>query len=204
MFLFFKKMLKSMVMRHGFRVKKIYIAKGTFLGHNVQIGRFTRINNASYIDNCEIGAFCALAGRLIVRSSNHSVNYPNVQDWVQRNLICSKTLVAGYSKGRLRIGNAVWIGDSVIILSGVTIGNGAVIGAGSVVTKSIPDFAIAVGNPAKVIKYRFSKDIIELLCQVSWWEWSEEKIKKNKKFFETDFSAVSNEDAIKVVSEIKD
>jgi acetyltransferase-like isoleucine patch superfamily enzyme len=199
-----KKFLKKISRHYTFSVNKVYIAKGTFLGGNVKIGKFTRINNPSYIDNCEIGAFCALAGRLVIRSSNHAICYPNVQDWAQKNLICSETPVAGYSKGPLRIGNAVWIGDSVIILSGVDIGNGAVIGAGSVVTKSVPDFAIAVGNPAKVIKYRFSKDIIELLSRIAWWDWSVKKIKRNKIFFETDFTNLSYEEAVKVISEIRE
>lgn len=53
-----------------------------------------------------------------------------------------------------------WIGGSSIILSGVTIGKGAIVGAGSVVTKNIPAYAIAAGNPCKVIKYRFTKDQI--------------------------------------------
>ena len=199
-----KKYFKGMVRYFYFKINNIFIAKGSFVGNNVKIGRYTRINNPSYIDNCEIGAFCAIAGRLVIRSSNHSVCYPNMQDWTQRNLIRSNIPVAGFTKGPLKIGNSAWIGDSVIILSGVVIGNGAVIGAGSVVTKSIPDYAIAVGNPAKVIKYRFSKNIIDLLCQVDWWYWPLDKIRKNKFFFETDFSEISYENAVKVISEIKD
>jgi len=61
------------------------------------------------------------------------------------------------------IEEAVWIGDSVIVLPGVTIGKGAVIGAGSVVTKDIPPYAVAVGNPALVVKYRDSKRFEKLL-----------------------------------------
>ncbi len=200
----FKRFLNKIFQYQKYRADKVYIAKGTYLGSRVKIGRFTRINNTSYIDNCEIGAFCAIAGRLIIRASNHTVCYPNIQDWVQRYLVLSETPVAGYSKGPLRIGNSVWIGDSVIILSGVKIGDGAVIGAGSVVTKSIPDFAIAVGNPAKVIKYRFSEDIIKLLSQVAWWNWNLDKIRRNKFFFETDFTELNYEQAKKVISEIEE
>ena len=68
------------------------------------------------------------------------------------------------------IKNDVWIGVDSVILRGVTIGNGVIIGANSVVNKDIPDFAIAVGSPAKVIKYRFKKNKINKILKSKWWE----------------------------------
>ena len=75
------------------------------------------------------------------------------------------------------IGNDVWIGADVTILGGVKIGNGAVIGAGAVVAKDIPPYAVVVGNPAQVVKYRFDKETIDWLQQLRWWNWSPEKIR---------------------------
>ena len=72
-----------------------------------------------------------------------------------------------WSKGPIVIEDDVWIGMDAIILSGVTIHQGAVIGAGSVVAADIPPYAIAVGNPAHIAKYRFSKDIIEQLLRIN-------------------------------------
>lgn len=83
-----------------------------------------------------------------------------------------------YGKGDIIIGSDVWIGANVIILSGVTIGNGAVIGNSTVVAKSVPPYGIVVGNPAKVIKKRFSEEEIKELLDISWWNWPDEKIKK--------------------------
>lgn len=77
------------------------------------------------------------------------------------------------------IGNDVWIGANAIILPGVRIGNGVVIAAGAVVTKHIEDYAIVGGVPAKVIKYRFSPDVIEKFLKIQWWNWSIEKIEAN-------------------------
>jgi len=76
------------------------------------------------------------------------------------------------------IGNDVWIGLGATILSGVNIGDGAVIGAYSVVTKDVPHYAIVAGNPAKLIRYRFSIKTINILRKVQWWDWNYENIKK--------------------------
>lgn len=82
-------------------------------------------------------------------------------------------------KGDIIVENDVWIGAKSTIMSGVKIGNGAVVGSCSVVTKNVPPFAIVAGNPAKVVKYRFSDDQISSLLKISWWDWSEEKIRQN-------------------------
>lgn len=83
------------------------------------------------------------------------------------------------TKGDVTIGNDVWIGSDVIILSGVTIGDGAIIGAGSVVTGDVEPFTVVAGNPAKFITKRFSDEVIEKLLEVRWWDWPEEKIRRN-------------------------
>jgi hypothetical protein len=82
-------------------------------------------------------------------------------------------------KGDIVIQNDVWIGAKSTIMSGVKISNGSVVGAGSVVTKDVPPYAIVAGNPAKVVKYRFSEEQIEKLLSIAWWNWDEQKIKDN-------------------------
>lgn len=81
-------------------------------------------------------------------------------------------------ENRISIGNDVWIGSGSTILrkENLIIGNGVVIGGGTVVTKSIPDYAIVVGVPGRVIKYRFPEDIIKRLLKIKWWEWDEKRI----------------------------
>ncbi|OFD41450.1 hypothetical protein BWGOE3_35540 [Bacillus mycoides] len=83
---------------------------------------------------------------------------------------------AGFSghpktKGDVIIGHDVWICSGAMIMSGVKVGNGAVIGARSVVTRDIPPYGIVAGNPAKLVRYRFSPEVIEELQQISWWDW---------------------------------
>ena len=81
------------------------------------------------------------------------------------------------------IGNDVWIGANVVILPGVTIGDGAVLAAGAVITKDVAPYAIVGGIPARVIKYRFDKNIIDRLMNLKWWDWPIEKIRENVESF---------------------
>jgi acetyltransferase-like isoleucine patch superfamily enzyme len=80
-------------------------------------------------------------------------------------------------KGDIIVGNDVWIGAKSTIMSGVKIGDGSIIGAGSTVTKDVPPYSIVAGNPAKFIKFRFTEEQIESLLQISWWNWTEDRIK---------------------------
>lgn len=83
------------------------------------------------------------------------------------------------NKDKLKIGNDVWIGYEAVILSGVTIGDGAIIGARAVVTKDVPSYTVVGGVPAKPIRKRFDEGTIQKLEEIRWWDWEEERIKKN-------------------------
>lgn len=198
-----KKIIKKLVRVINWKKKKIYVAPGSFIDLGTDIGRYTRINNSSHIGKCSIGSHCAIGGRLVVRSTNHTTDYANMSGFVQKYLIGSDIKVTGYKVRECKIGNGVWIGDSVIVLPNVTIGDGAVIGAGSIVTKDIPPFAIAVGNPARVIKYRFPHEIIEKLLEISWWDWPDDIIRKNKHLFEADLNALSSKEVNAIFERVK-
>ena len=83
----------------------------------------------------------------------------------------------------IKIENDVWIGIQSLILDGVTIGDGAVIGARTVVTKDVPPYAIVVGSPARIIKYRFNEEVIQRLLEIKWWNLSDEEINEKIDFF---------------------
>jgi acetyltransferase-like isoleucine patch superfamily enzyme len=164
------------------------VAPGTFVARAAVLGRRVRITGPSYIDPCEVGPYSIIAGATI-RCVNHRTEYLNMQEMAQRKVIGGKSMVRPVQQP-VKIGAGCWVGDNVTILEGVEIGDGAIVGAGSVVTRSVPPYAIAVGNPAKVMRYRYPEEIVELIKPIDWWSWSDAKLRDNKDLFELDLATV--------------
>lgn len=182
--------------------KQTVYLKNVISSENVEVGDYTiyndfvndptdfEKNNVLYHypvndDKLKIGKFCSIAcgAKFLFTSANHSLNslsnytFPIFfEEW---GLDPKNIRDAWDNKGDITIGNDVWIGYEAVILSGVTIGDGAIIGARALVTKDIPPYTIVGGVPARPIRKRFSDETIEKLLSLRWWEWSEEKIKRN-------------------------
>lgn len=166
--------------------KRVFLTEVTLMG-DITIGDNTSINGPftefySSKNPIVIGKFCSIARGTSIQEYGHDTQ--NLTTYFIRYRIFGEKFGAeAVSKGPIIIGNDVWIGAHCIILSGVTIGDGAVVAANSVVTNDVPPYSIVAGSPAKVLKYRFSKDIIIKLMEIEWWNWDIEKIKRNKHLF---------------------
>lgn len=128
-----------------------------------------------------IGKFCSIGLQVaIYLGGNHRADWITTYPFSALSALfrTSHQHIKGHpaTKGDVHIGNDVWIANSATILSGVTIGDGAVIGCGALVSKDIPPYAIAAGNPAKVIRTRFAESIVERLLAIRWWDWDIESI----------------------------
>lgn len=148
----------------------------------VSVGDGTYISANSRISKTTIKKFCSIGPDLCCGWGIHPINgvstCPMFYSTGKQN---GRTLVTAnkYEERKpILIGNDVFIGRNAIILDGVTIGDGAVIGAGAVVSKDIPPYAVAVGNSIKIIKYRFSPEIIDQLLEVQWWNKDESVLQK--------------------------
>lgn len=84
---------------------------------------------------------------------------------------------------RITIGNDVWLGKNVLITNGANIGNGVIAGAGAVITRDVPDYAVVVGVPARIIRFRYSQEEIGQLNRIAWWSWSDDKIRERYEDF---------------------
>lgn len=167
-----------------------------FFLHQVWLGDYSYIAKNSSVSNCVIGKFCSIGPNFCCGLGIHPTNgvstAPMFYSTAKQNglSLCEKRKVEE-SKQTI-IGNDVFIGANVTILDGVKVGDGAVIGAGAVVTKDIPPYAIAVGVPAKVVKYRFDEITIRGLLEKQWWNGSEEDLNKVERNF-WDVEAFLNE-----------
>jgi acetyltransferase-like isoleucine patch superfamily enzyme len=125
-------------------------------------GLLNILNSSSSNERLQIGNFVSIAPNvLFVLGGNHQIN--TITNFPLYSVLVSPNPVDAGSKGPIIIEDEVWIGTRAVILSGVTIAKGAIVAAGSVVTKNVPPYAICGGNPACVIKYRFSAEIINML-----------------------------------------
>ena len=145
------------------------------------IGEYTYgqpdVIKAKQYGTLKIGRFCSIAGGVVFHLfGNHRVDWATTFPFTK--LFTEASGIQGYPqiKGDIVVGNDVWIGTNACVLAGVTIGNGAVVGAGSMVTRNVPPYAIVAGNPAKLIRYRFSPGQIAKLEEIAWWDWPIEKI----------------------------
>ena len=154
----------------------------------IPVGKYTY--GYQYLNNNNIesiGAFCSIAEGQLVIPNDHRM------DWITTSPIASlkqfsftdKDYMSEYISDEDRkvvIGNDVWIGARCIIFEGITIGDGAVIAAGSIIRKDVPPYAV-VGGVDKILKYRFDKDTVNKLLQIQWWNWDDEKIRRNIDLF---------------------
>ena len=139
---------------------------------------FYRNNDAKLV----VGKFCSIAsGVNIYLGGNHRTDWVTTYPFghINQDKFTDFNGVGHPStKGDVIIGNDVWIASNVTIMSGVTIGDGAAIANNSHVVKNVEPYNLVGGNPAKLIKYRFSQEQIEKLLQIKWWYWDDDKINK--------------------------
>lgn len=144
------------------------------------VGDYTYVGVASVVRESTIGKFCSIAPEVFVGLVNHPteefvsshpaffLSRPGTWEFVNSDLFKEPPGVT--------VGNDVWIGHRALIMSSLTIGDGAVVGAGAIVTKDVPPYGVAVGVPARLIRYRFDHDTIEELLKIAWWDWEHDRL----------------------------
>lgn len=151
-----------------------------FFLHSVLLDDYSYIAKNSNVSNCVIGKFCSIGPNFCCGLGVHPTNgistAPMFYSPAKQNgmTLCKESKVEESKK--TIIGNDVFIGANVTMLDGVKIADGAVIGAGAVVVNDIPAYAIAVGVPAKVVKYRFDESTIKAFIEKQWWDGPEEEL----------------------------
>lgn len=163
------------------------------LGIYTSIGPRTSMNESSFgdysyvVNDCsivwaEIGKFCSIAASTRINPGNHPMWRAALHHFTYRSesygfdLEDDQEFFQWRKDHKVTLGNDVWIGHGSVVLPGATIGTGAGVGAGAVVSKDVPPFAIVGGVPARIIRYRFPKQIQEGLLKIGWWDWQREQL----------------------------
>jgi phosphonate metabolism protein (transferase hexapeptide repeat family) len=145
------------------------------------MGDYSYVVNDSDIAYATIGKFCSIAAHVRINPGNHPLDRVALNHFTYRSSAYGMgdddPAIFDWRRSKpVTLGHDVWIGHGVVVLAGVAIGTGAAIGAGAVVTKDVPDFAIAVGNPARIIRFRFPEATRASLLRIAWWDWPHEKL----------------------------
>ena len=181
------------------QIRQVVYIKNVITNPNIIVGEYTYYDDVNGAERFEdhvthhypfigdrliIGKFCAIGKdvEFVMNGANHRMNsvttYPfNIMGggWEQ----FAPAMEDLPLKGDTVVGNDVWFGQNVTVMPGVHIGDGAIIAANSVVTKDIPSYCVAGGNPCIVRKKRFDDDLIEYLLALKWWDWNADKIFRN-------------------------
>lgn len=191
--------LKKSAKIHVFSEKERPWYERALEGVHTKIGKYSAgslCQNHQLIES--IGAFCSFAEGCCVHG-NHPMEYitthtmlykgsPNAP--LENSMPYEEYRDAPWyfpgvePKGKIRnerritIGNDVWLGRNVIIVNYSNIGNGVIAGAGAIITHDVPDYAIVVGAPARIIRYRYNQEQIKALNEIAWWDWPDEIIRE--------------------------
>jgi acetyltransferase-like isoleucine patch superfamily enzyme len=155
----------------------LYISDGTYTFGRFTYGSPRILKYPGDQNKVIVGSFCSIANSVtIFVGGNHNVRNVSTFPLLSKLEIDENVPL---SNGDVVIGSDVWLGYGCTILSGVNIEHGAVVGAMAVVTKDVPPYGIVVGNPARLVRKRFSDDQIQRLLKIAWWDWPISKIKHN-------------------------
>ncbi|HAE25123.1 MAG TPA: chloramphenicol acetyltransferase [Prevotellaceae bacterium] len=148
---------------------------------------YTYIAANSRISMTDVGKFCSIGPNLLCGYGIHPTDGVSTSPMFYSTLKQNGTTLSKEDKiierKRIIIGNDVFIGMNVTVLDGVTIGDGAIIGAGAVVSKDIPPYAIAVGCPIRIIRYRFNEETVQRFLHLKWWDKDEDCLRLVEKQF---------------------
>lgn len=182
---------KNLITELGCDIKGVEFGDNVYLAQNVtlknsSIDNYSYINKNSIVIHTKVGKFCSIGPNVQIVLGSHPIHMVSTHPvFYARNKSFTTFADQNYNEEYVgvEIGNDVWIGEGVLIPGGIKIGDGAIIASRAVVTRDVEPYSIVAGIPAKHIRYRFDKEVIEKIKYSAWWDWNEEKLKKGFRDF---------------------
>jgi chloramphenicol O-acetyltransferase type B len=145
-----------------------------------ELGEYSYISQNSIVNKSVIGKFCSIGPGCFIGLWEHNTDVSTHSFYLYET---SGGFVKGYRNYKkdvitTTLGSDVWVGANAVILKGIKIGHGSIVAASSVVTKDVPEYAVVAGNPARIIKYRFSESEIKFMLNTEWWDFRREVIQE--------------------------
>lgn len=147
-------------------------------------GDYAYTGQFCFVQNARIGKFSNIAANVRIGATAHPYERASLHHFTYRPTMYgfAETDDSAFFEKRhsqqISIGHDTWIGHGAMIMPNVTVGNGAIVAAGAIVTKDVPPYAVVMGVPAKVVKYRFDDEVITGLEKMAWWDWPAATIKE--------------------------
>ncbi len=182
----FQKKLRGKAISNSF----IHFTSKVEAGSEVINSKFDKHSFCGYnctLVNVDIGSFCSISNNVVMGGGMHPMDWVSTSPVFYHGRDSVKKKYAEFKRkepSRIIVGNDVWIGQSVLVKQGVKIGTGSVIGMGSVVTKDVEPYSIVAGNPARLLRMRFEKEIVEELLSSKWWEMPDAELEKAAKYIQ--------------------
>ena len=170
-------------------VRESDFGRYTYLGPRSSViestfGDYSYAMGDNQIVHADVGKFCNIATSARINPSNHPWWRATLHHFTYRSesyglaSADAAEIFEWRRRDRATIGPDVWIRHDAIVMPGVNIGTGAAIGSGAVVTRDVPPYAIAVGVPARVLRYRCAPGTIDKLQAIAWWDWPHEQLRE--------------------------
>ncbi|WP_160714411.1 type B chloramphenicol O-acetyltransferase [Chitinophaga solisilvae] len=176
------KIIKDHITNTNIIAGKYSYYSGYYHGHSFDDCARYLFSDRNDVDRLIIGSYCSIgSGVSFIMAGNQGHRH----DWISSFPFFYMSEIPYFRQSRdgyqpagdTVVGNDVWIGSEAMIMPGITIGDGAVIGSRALVTRDVEPYAIVGGNPAKLIRKRFSEHHITLLMEMKWWNWEEDILK---------------------------
>ena len=155
--------------------KKNHFSGGVIVYENAQIGNYNYFSPYAMINNAAIGNYCSIGPGARIGLGEHDTNCVSMRPIIANG---EGEMKLFDPDKRTAVGHDVWIGTNAVLLQGVKVGNGAVIGANAVITRDVPAYAVAVGVPGEIIRFRFDDKICNEIEKSKWFEEEEDKARK--------------------------